>query len=129
MTSITIIIIIVVIIISVSVVPAVMFLIDSVLSHCYLVYFASIQPHTLARRTVVDICIVSPNLLHRSRAIWTTYTTSMSSHVIRCQIFLSPICLRVLTIKAHEHPRFLIPSVRGLLYWSKRPIHQSGKSS
>ena len=108
MTSITIIIIIVIVIISVSVVPPIMFFVNSVLSHCYLVYFASIQPYTLARWTVVDICIISPNLLHRSRAIWTTYTTGMSSHVIRCQIFLSPIYLPVLTIKAHERARFLI---------------------
>ncbi len=128
MTSITIIIIIVIVIISVSVVSPIMFFVNPVLSHCYLVYFSSIQPHTLARRTVVDICIVSPNLLHRGRAIWTTYTTSMSSHVIRCQIFLSPIYLPVLTIKAHERAQFLILPAQVLLYRSKRPTHQNTKS-
>ena len=64
MTSVAIIVVVIVVIISVIVITAVMFFVNFVLSHCYLVYFASIKPNSIARRTIVDISFISSNLLY-----------------------------------------------------------------
>jgi flagellar basal body-associated protein FliL len=62
-TVMIIIVIVIIIVISVYMV-AIMLLVKSILSGCYLVYFASIEPDSLTRRAVVDIHFIPSNFLH-----------------------------------------------------------------
>jgi hypothetical protein len=63
-TVMIIIVIVIIIVISVYMVAAIMLLVKSILSGCYLVYFASIEPDSLTRRAVVDIHFIPSNFLH-----------------------------------------------------------------
>ena len=53
--TVMIIVVVIVIVISVCMVAAIMLLVKSILSGCYLVYFASIEPDSLTRRAVHKI--------------------------------------------------------------------------
>jgi hypothetical protein len=102
------------------VITAIMVLVNSVLCRRYLVYLASIKPYTLTGRTIIYICIISSNLLHRTRAIWTIYDAGMSSsYVVRCQIFpISSFNISSDT-KTYEYLCLLIPPERAQVQSSR----------